>query len=510
MNASIPALDSRSTRANEERDRELRRSPGENFGGSHSDLNNVSNATPSSSETDDSNATDSSASTDTVVFLLDEHGDKHNFDGEGGDPGDGDSPGSDVDKWDDWRSPHHVTRIEVNTKSSDDDPVNLRITSTTQFQTFADEETPSNVSAGVTDWTEQRLRSQAQVHTRLDVQFSPQVILDRSHATLGFEAHRPCAISRSKKYVTFNQTVLRPKPPFSLECGFSEPTQTYKRSNAKTSGNSFTASMGMAGPTPTASAAYTLGNTTTRTVEESDSGPMPAYKITAAPGEGYFEKDGKSYESYDYSYALRPDLERVDLQPPLDVGFAFGINLFDCDEENEVIPPPQVTSVNRNQIWVWVRDDSVESTLRGLIILIAETIPDIRTRLKRSRKESIDVELQSGRILAQSSHGKNIDGGFSLAVIPVVREKYVEVKPMRNTSTLQKFRARARKALRRIHQPAPQVTLIPTEGVSRGWDVTNSKWRNVMYPNLDKHFQPFTTASPDPFLVTYKILPFAV
>ncbi|KAJ6616996.1 hypothetical protein B0H10DRAFT_1948678 [Mycena sp. CBHHK59/15] len=398
------------------------------------------------------------------------------LDGDGGsDPDDdGNDPGAEADKWEDWLSPWHMTQVNINVQASSDYSVHLKIGCQTQFRTYADGNMPIDPNR---EWAQQDFtRSQAQVHTKFRIQFpSPQILLDRSFAVLGLQAHRPYSISKND----------------NLDCGFSAPTQTYKHIKSTNVQNTFTASLGLSGvhPAPTAAVTYAHGQSATNTIEAADTKPMPLCDIKADPGEGYLERDGTSYESYNYSYKPRCDLL-----------------------SDESVPPPQVSCINRNQVFLWVQDPSLRSKLQGVVLIISINMNDIRRRSAILRAEDLKIDLETGRTI-ESNTGLGRDdkeSAFSLSVIPVSQKKYKpETERNKRPSTMQRVRRQAKQALRRIKPAPPQVTLAAHEFVSRGWDATNYQWRNTIYPELDRHFRPLPPPT-DPSLVAYKISPFTL
>ncbi|KAJ6578909.1 hypothetical protein DFH09DRAFT_1276316 [Mycena vulgaris] len=315
------------------------------------------------------------------------------------------------------------------------------------FKTYADKNMPIDPNR---PWAQQdMIRPQAEVHTKLQIGCfgDQQFRLDHSFAVLGFQAHRPASIFRAT----------------------NPPTQINKHIQAANVQHTITATVGLSGtvPAPTASAAYANGHSTTHSVEAVDNKVIPAH-------------------------VYLNDIVSAGDQPPVDVGFALGINFFGRNAElivnitqNEIVPPPQVSCVNQNQIFLWVPDPNLRSMMRGIMLALNGNFPDIRRRSEILRADNLKINLETGQTTeSKTMLGKDeTDSAISLSCV-----------------ALGKFK----RTFRRIKPPAPQVSLAIQESVNRGWDVTNYQWRNAIYPELDKHFQP-VLHSQDQTLVAYKI-----
>ncbi|KAJ7496839.1 hypothetical protein FB451DRAFT_204831 [Mycena latifolia] len=229
-----------------------------------------------------------------------------------------------------------------------------------------------------------------------------------------------------------------------------------------------------------------------------DNKPMPLYDMRASSGESYLDKDGKCLESYKYSYTPRHDLINGD-QPPLDIGFAVGINVYACNTE--------FSSLNRNQVFLWVQDPSLKSKMRGLVLLLSNIVYDIRRCSTIDVLEKLKINLETGQTITRETvMGKDeTDSSLSLSAVSVSQKKH-KVKPERNKKPLaiRRARTRAQHLISKIKPPSPQITLAVHESVSRGWDATNNQWRNAIYPQLDKHFRVIDRAA-ESHLVAYKV-----
>ncbi|KAJ7478597.1 hypothetical protein B0H11DRAFT_2027947 [Mycena galericulata] len=452
---------------------------------------------PERSDNDSSNASSDDSEQITVVSESIASSDGKKTKGKDGDPDDdGDGPSTEADKWEDWLSPHHAISMQIQLqRNGDRPPIQVDIACQTQFKTYADERMPLDPNI---EWTRQAItRPQAQVHTEFKLRFmSEGIILDRSYAVLGLQGHRPYSIIDDQ----------------NLDCGFEEPTKTLKTIFSENIQNSLGVTAGFTGvhPAPTVKATYSRNKSSTHGLEATDSEPAPLYTVTPSPGESYLQREGKSYRSYNYAYAARDDLfcRKDRKMPPPTIGFAYGINFNHYNSEHERLSPPRVSYINRNQIFVWVEDPSLRSKILGTVMLFSDYVKNIRTPSQLTTVNECTVELETGKkIHSFSSVARDArDGAISLDVVPVHQEKYIpEAVQYKGPSTLKRLGTRAAQAAQKISRrpPSPQLTLVPQEVVARGWDVTNCRWRDAIYPELDKHLR--VPRAEDPSLVAFQI-----
>ncbi|KAJ7033425.1 hypothetical protein C8F04DRAFT_1104696 [Mycena alexandri] len=429
-----------------------------------------------------------------------------------GDPGGpGNDPDSEADQWDDWISPFHLTKSEI-TIQSPMQTVCLDIQSYTQFKTYAVGDAPNDPDTQGFPG----LRPQAQAHTTFVIEFSPKTVsIERSHAVLGLLAHRPASIVSNTKcmfpnclFPRFNLLHL-----VSVDCGFEEPTQTLKHIAGNTVQNTFTATLGVSGAVPalTATGRYAHGRTATHTIEATNSKPMPPCEIELEPGERFRNRDGKDYISYNYTYAPRatssPGLS-TNKRYCLNVGFGVGINFYPYAEDSDcLVQPPQVTYINQNQVFIWVKNDRLGA--EGTTIFLTNEIPDIRRCSQIIKCNEAQLNFETGQITNSTIlRGNEKDGGISLALLPLPENKF---QPGKSPSALHKLQTGTKTVFRKVKStPRPQITLTPNEAVSRGWDATNNRWREAIYPQLDKCLNPVHTAATitDPTVIAYRISPF--
>ncbi|KAJ7099365.1 hypothetical protein B0H15DRAFT_544074 [Mycena belliarum] len=410
--------------------------------------------------------------------------------GGGGDPdGDGDGSATDAaDRWEDWVGPLHEASFSLRIQVNSEFTVPMHVDCRTQFRTYGPARMPLEPYKPLLE----TITPDAEAHTKLKIRFSNHVLPDRSYAFLGLEVDRPGCISGDD----------------NLDCGFSAPTQTYKHTTTTTVQNGCTLGIGMSGtiPAPTANAAYTHNRSTASALEALDSKPMPLYKVKAGVGEEYADQDGKCLRSYNYSYTPTHNSVDPEDETSVDVGFAMGINIY----QDETLPPPQVSCLNRNQIFMWIRDPSSKSKVRGLIILTANGVNNIRQNSKTRISERLNIDLETGQTTDRKTLTEKHESGskLSMSVVPISQKtRTFKRKQTRPPSTFQKVRKHkvTRSVISLFKRPSPQVTFAARESVDRGWDASNNRWRDAIYPDLDKHFRVVKDA--DPTLVAYKICP---
>ncbi|KAJ7033395.1 hypothetical protein C8F04DRAFT_623832 [Mycena alexandri] len=240
----------------------------------------------------------------------------------------------------------------------------LDIQSYTQFKTYAVGDAPN----GPDTQGFPGLRPQAQANTMFMIDFDPDTVsIERSHAVLGLLAHRPASIHLAGNTVQ----------------------------------NTFAASLGVSGAVPALTGCYAHGRSTTHALEATDSKPVPSCQIDPVQGE-HFRRDGKDYRSYNYTYTPRADLPglRTNKRSVLKVGFGVGINFNPYMKDSErLVQPPQVTFINRNQVFIWVKNDQFGA--EGITIFLTNEIPDIRRRSQIIKDNEAHIDFKTG--LSQTS-----------------------------------------------------------------------------------------------------------
>ncbi|KAJ7503201.1 hypothetical protein B0H11DRAFT_1988234 [Mycena galericulata] len=144
-------------------------------------------------------------------------------------------------------------------------------------------------------------------------------------------------------------------------------------------------------------------------------------------------------------------------------------------------------------------------------MLLSDYVKDIRTRSRLDTVNECTVHLETGeKIHSVSSVTRDErDGAISLDVIPMHQKKYTpEAVKYKKPSALKRFGTQTMKTVQKIspRSPSPQLTLVAQEVVGRGWDVKNYRWREAIYPELDKHLR--VPRANDPSLVAFQISPY--
>ncbi|KAJ7653601.1 hypothetical protein DFH06DRAFT_1204101 [Mycena polygramma] len=385
--------------------------------------------------------------------------------GNGGPPG-GENPPDHRDDpdIDGWASPLHWTQLVVKLQLTD--LVDLEICCETQFTTHGPR---------TRFYPPGEERKDIMVVTEVKIDFPPDhVSLGKSFAVLGLQADRSGAMFK----------------PTNLDAGFNPPNKTFKY----VSGQSTQAGVGLnVGVPPSAilNASYTIS----KTLEAQDDKPMPPVKVTCKRGKPLAEEPaGTSYRSYGYSYVAQPHLETPS---SLVVRFAFGTDCHDHDTENNPAASPQILSVNRHQIFVWIYNPRAKIQIQGVILLLSAIVPDIRNQRKMVWSQTLKLDPGTGQLMERprTDHDRLHGGSLSSAMVTL---------PKVGGGFLEKIKEGA-KSVAKIFSTTPcPMSLVPQEIESVGWDNRRNDWRDPIYPALDKKFQSLE----DPSLRSvYRIIP---
>ncbi|KAJ7756048.1 hypothetical protein DFH07DRAFT_482767 [Mycena maculata] len=198
------------------------------------------------------------------------------------------------------------------------------------------------------------------------------------------------------------------------------------------------------------------------------------------------ELDGRSYASCNFSYEARLDPmtgKKISV-PSLSVGFAFGTHFWNTDVEGIPVHPPQVSSVNRHQIFIWVFDPQSKIPIQGFVLVFSTMVSDIRRKGQIEWDASLKIDIESG-IASELEGGRkpHEDTSFFVGIVPMPQSGDKDKSPRLN--------------------PPPPVTLTPQPITSIGWDSKYAQWRDPVYPKLDKKFRPLEQG--DASLVAYAI-----
>ncbi|KAJ7509244.1 hypothetical protein B0H11DRAFT_1961880 [Mycena galericulata] len=248
-----------------------------------------------------------------------------------------------------------------------------------------------------------------------------------------------------------------------LDFGYEPPDTKLKVTSQKSTSTTGGATFGLTGVVPsfTATGGYTRGGG--ENVEVADEKPMPRCNIRYDLGKSWdreeAQKVGKDFQSYDVSWLPATDREKVAYE--MRVEFGLGMHM----RKNKLrygpdLPP--ISSILRNQIVIWVHDPDLRSKARGVLLLTSTYIPNVRTDERLSIYESTTANL-------------NAQWSQDTPVAEPVEEPYDAATSV-SVAALDKSKKRS--------------SMLPMyETVSRGWDTSNKRWKNVLWPTLDQDFQ---------------------
>ncbi|KAJ7810985.1 hypothetical protein B0H14DRAFT_2861346 [Mycena olivaceomarginata] len=318
------------------------------------------------------------------------------------------------------------------------------------------------------DRTVFRPRPEVLSHANLKVQLRRgETMLDRSFSNLGFLVHRPRAI------VTCD----------FLDMGFGPPEAKIKRCTQKSTTQTGGGSLGLAGLLPglNMNAARTRG--VSQTMEIADEDPMPRCAMRHDLGKSWdreeAEKAGKDFRSYDISWLPARDGEDIAYEMYVE----FGLGMYLRKKKQRELP--QISSILRNQVMIWVSDPDLKAKGMGILLLTSTYIPNALTNESLEIHETTVVDLKAGMNQDTSlpeHHEKPYEAAMSVSVAALKKSK-TEQTPGMLGKLLNYLSPNSSP-----NQPHVPTSLFMNETVSRGWDATNMRWKNVVWPTLDKNF----------------------
>ncbi|KAJ7472601.1 hypothetical protein FB451DRAFT_1250096 [Mycena latifolia] len=298
-----------------------------------------------------------------------------------------------------------------------------------------------------------------------------QLLVDATYASLGFEGHRKGSL-HSCKYI-----------PGGNELARKYHTQR-RQAHAETSKGG-TAGYSDFMPKIELNINHRKGQSTG--IETTTDRPAPDWIVRQQLG-NRFNEEQKSYISIATSY--EPQVDPFDVAPkPLDVNVGLRLVLADQDNPDEV----KISFVNRNQIHLWVSEPDSKAGSRGVIFLVSNYLPNIRTERKLKITEDglcVDISRPVGASSPSSSStaGSSISAGKEETPDDGLRKaKNSEVFDFA-VAQVQKIPTSGK--LRKSPPstpPAPSVQLHPY--VTRGWDTTTKCWLAPVWPDLDEGFK---------------------
>ncbi|KAJ7249922.1 hypothetical protein C8J57DRAFT_1355969 [Mycena rebaudengoi] len=231
-------------------------------------------------------------------------------------------------------------------------------------------------------------------------------LLDRSYSNLGFLVHRANSILQCD----------------FLDRGFDEPHVTQKRTHQKSSLTTGGGTFGLTGIQPAAQITGSYARGAIDTLESTDDRVMPRYDVTPDLEQEWDGDAEKSYGSYDASW--KPALNHKGT--PYEMKVNFGLGMYLHRDETHGGELPQISSVFRNQIMVWVFDPKLQAQVRGILLLTSTYIPDITTPHSLSIRETIVADMNidwSTDPPARSDSGPTYDAATSVSLAALDRSK---------------------------------------------------------------------------------------
>ncbi|KAJ7455852.1 hypothetical protein FB451DRAFT_1277571 [Mycena latifolia] len=305
-----------------------------------------------------------------------------------------------------------------------------------------------------------------------------ETTLDRSFSNIGFLVHRPRSIGTCD----------------FLPLGYAPPDTKLKHTTQHSSAITAGGGVSLTGvvPTVSANAAYTRnwGDGS----EAADEKPMPKCKVQYDMGKAWesedAEKHGKDFGSYDVQW--RPEPDRDNVAHEMQVEFGLGLHLVH-DKRLYSDGMPLISSILRNQILVWVTDPALRTKGRGILLLTSTYIPDALTdkhftiykasTVNLSQDPPVDVRASATPSPVAARGAATKHPAMSLSVAPLNKSK-----KRRPPSVFGKFldKLSFKPSPPEDQDTTPELPMYET--VSRGWDVSNRRWKSVIWPTLDHTF----------------------
>ncbi|KAJ6534419.1 hypothetical protein B0H10DRAFT_132180 [Mycena sp. CBHHK59/15] len=194
----------------------------------------------------------------------------------------------------------------------------------------------------------------------------------------------------------------------------------------------------------------------------------------------------KDYKCYDVSWW--PASNRHGIANEMRVHFGLGMTIL----PNKRYAPglPQISSILRNQIMVWVSDPTSPAKGRGILVLTSLYIANIQTNDTLTIYERISANL--------ANHSNWVDDPPTAFENPTTHNAAMSVSvaalhrpDTRKTSgVLHKLRKLVKFPSSSGSKGNTVLQLPLYDAVSRGWDATNQRWIDVVWPSLNSKFQP--------------------
>ncbi|KAJ6615597.1 hypothetical protein B0H10DRAFT_2435354, partial [Mycena sp. CBHHK59/15] len=272
-----------------------------------------------------------------------------------------------------WDGDYHSTMVDLMLQMGQNTTYNVRIRTSIQFKT------QSRVPRAGESW---RPRPEVISSVLLELKLKRnETMLDHSHSSIGFLVHRADSIFKCD----------------FVDCGNGPPDVKQKHTRQKASQEMLGVTVGLDGGKPTMSANASFTRGASETLESADEKPIPKCDMRWDVGTPW-QGPEKDYDCYDVSWWPASDRHGIANEMRVDFGLAMNI------VSNKLYTPglPQISSILRNQIMVWVSDPTSPAKGRGILVLTSLYIPNIQTNDALTIHEKISADL--------ANHSNWLDG----------------------------------------------------------------------------------------------------
>ncbi|KAJ6610364.1 hypothetical protein B0H10DRAFT_413024 [Mycena sp. CBHHK59/15] len=286
----------------------------------------------------------------------------------------------------------------------------------------------------------------------------------------------------------------------SLDCGNGPPDVKQKHTKQKASQEMLGVTVGLAGGKPTMSANASFTRGASETLESADEKPMPKCDMRWDVGKSW-QGPEKDYDCYDVSWWPVVS-NRQGITNEMCVDFGLGMNIL----PNKLYTPglPQISSILRNQIMIWVSDPTSPAKGHGILVLTSMYIPNIRTNDTLTIYESISANLANNPSWVDDpptafENATTHNAAMSVSVAALHRPDTRKI-----SGVLHKLRKLVKSSSSSGSKGKTVLELPLYDAVSRGWDATNQRWKNVVWPSLNSKFQPLDGKDPAVWKLDWK------
>ncbi|KAJ6577064.1 hypothetical protein DFH09DRAFT_1149173 [Mycena vulgaris] len=388
----------------------------------------------------------------------------------GGDKGESNTPRNytnDKGRQKEWEHLTHSVLAACKLKIDATSTYQFTIESTFRFVAS----TPRDDDLSDTNAIFQAMRDRADIKafTTLEVHTSgTKLLVDATYAALGFEGHRRGSL-HSCKFIP----------------GGNEPAKKfYTQRRQDHVGTSMGVTAGYSDLMPKVEFNVNHGKGHSTSIETTTDRPAPDWIVRQQLGDR-FNEETKSYISIATSY--EPQADQSDAAPkPLDVdvGLRLVLRRNKPEENPEEV---KISFVNRNQIHLWVSDPNSKAGARGVIFLVSNYLPNIRTdRQLMITEDEVHVDISrtggSSQTRVSSPTEPSISVGTETNPNDDAEVFDLAVAQVHKPPTNGKLRKSPPSSLE-----IPSIQLQPY--VTRGWNPITKCWLDPVWHSLDEAFK---------------------